>query len=464
MPNTFAYLVLFLWPIVALIALWRRPLPEAIAWAIIAGYLLLPSLRPGAALDPPLLPAYDKDLAASLAAILLIMARGGRLGPNDAGNSDGLAPVLRGWLPRQRWVRAALLGIIGGSFLTALANTDPLVYGPTVLPGVRTYDAFSVVLNSCVPLIPFILGWKYLGNPQGQRVLLTVFAVAAAFYILPTLFEVRMSPQLSHWIYGFFPHSFAQHIRAGGFRPVVFLHHALWLGQFLAVGFLVAIGLSKLTNRRGRLRYALTAAALLITLLLAKNLGALLLALIFAPVILFRQARGQLLVAAIVASLVMTFPALRASGLIPVEQFANAIESLSPDRADSFRFRIANENAMLDKAAVRPLLGWGSWNRWRVYDDEGRDTTVSDGMWIITLAEGGWLRYLSVFGLLGLPMLLAGRRSRRLALDRSTATIAIVLAVNMLDLIPNASLTPLTWLFAGSLTGRLEVGSAAVTV
>jgi hypothetical protein len=310
-----------------------------------------------------------------------------------------------------------------------------------------------------VPLIPFILGWKYLGNPQGQRVLLTVLAVAAAVYMLPTLFEVRMSPQLSTWIYGFFPHSFAQHMRAGGFRPVVFLHHALWLGQLLAVGFLAAIGLSKLTNRRSRLRYALIAAALLVTLWLSKNLGALLLALTFAPVIWFRQARGQLLVAAIVASLVMSFPALRASGLIPVEQFANAIESLSPQRADSFRFRVANENGLLDRAAVRPLLGWGSWGRWRVYDDEGRELTVSDGMWIITLAEGGWLRYLSMFALLGVPILLAARRARRLELDRSTATIAVLLAVNMLDLIPNATLTPLTWLIAGSLAGRLELGS-----
>jgi hypothetical protein len=265
-----------------------------------------------------------------------------------------------------------------------------------------------------------------------------------------------MSPQLSTWIYGFFPHSFAQHARAGGFRPVVFLHHGLWLGQFLVLGFLASIGLSKMTSSRSSRRYALVAAALLITLWLSKSLGVILLGLAFAPVILFREARGQLLVAAIIASLVMTYPALRASGLVPVQQFANAVESLSPERADSFRVRVAHENALLEKAALRSILGWGIWNRWRVYDEEGRDITISDGGWIITLATGGWVGYLSVFGLLAVPVLLAARHARRLELDRSSATIAILLAVNMIDLIPNATLTPLTWLLAGSLAGRLS--------
>ena len=57
--------------------------------------------------------------------------------------------------------------------------------------------------------------------------------VAGLIYSLPMLFEVRMSPQLHTWIYGYFPHSFGQQMRDGGFRPVVFIGHGLGVAFFV---------------------------------------------------------------------------------------------------------------------------------------------------------------------------------------------------------------------------------------
>ena len=58
-------------------------------------------------------------------------------------------------------------------------------------------------------------------------------------YSLPMLFEIRISPQLHRWVYGYFPNdAFVQQMRGGGFRPVVFFPHGLALALFTAIALL----------------------------------------------------------------------------------------------------------------------------------------------------------------------------------------------------------------------------------
>lgn len=54
--------------------------------------------------------------------------------------------------------------------------------------------------------------------------------IAGLIYTVPMLYEIRMSPQLHTIFYGYFPHSFGQQARGGGFRPVVFMGHGLLVG------------------------------------------------------------------------------------------------------------------------------------------------------------------------------------------------------------------------------------------
>ena len=61
--------------------------------------------------------------------------------------------------------------------------------------------------------------------------------------------------------------------------------------------------------------------------------------------------------------------------------------------------------------------------------------------------------YIACFGLLGGSFLIAFRARRTLTEAYATVGLLLVLMVNLLDLIPNASLSPLTWLLAGSLSG-----------
>ncbi|MEC9311903.1 MAG: hypothetical protein VYA97_09080, partial [Pseudomonadota bacterium] len=98
------------------------------------------------------------------------------------------------------------------------------------------------------------------------------------------------------------------------------------------------------------------------------------------------------------------------------------------------------------------------WYRNGLFNEYGQKTSVADGTWIIEIGVRGWVGYLGFFGLLTLPIILLAFRARQLALDGGTAGLMIILAANLVDLIPNSSLVPITWMIAGALAGRYELG------
>ncbi|MBL0871526.1 MAG: hypothetical protein IBJ18_13215, partial [Phycisphaerales bacterium] len=56
MPNLFAYLVLFSWPLVAVVLFRLMSVQRALVWTLIAGHLLLPSAT---GIKFPMLPVID---------------------------------------------------------------------------------------------------------------------------------------------------------------------------------------------------------------------------------------------------------------------------------------------------------------------------------------------------------------------------------------------------------------------
>jgi hypothetical protein len=137
----------------------------------------------------------------------------------------------------------------------------------------------------------------------------------------------------------------------------------------------------------------------------------------------------------------------------------DAAASVNEDRAGSLQFRFDNEGRLLERASQRPLFGWGRWGRSRVYDESGSDIGVTDGRWTITLGQFGILGFLVEFGLLAWPVFWAASALRFAESERDSvflAALALIIAINMIDLLPNASLSPWTWLLAGALLGRAE--------
>jgi hypothetical protein len=334
---------------------------------------------------------------------------------------------------------------------TIWTNRDPLIVGDTALPALSLYDALSAAAYKIIDLIPFLLGYNLLKGPKGHHKILRVLTTSALIYTILMLIEVRLSPQIHVWIYGFFPHSFGQQIRDGGFRPVVFLGHGLVVAIFTAMAVVAGAYLAKTHSKIFGMPALSLTIYLFAVLLLCRSFGALALTLWAIPMMVALREKSLSRVCAIVAISVLSYPALRGADIVPVQWVADNVAGYSAERSGSFQFRIDNEEALLIKARQRPLFGWGGYGRNRVYEEStGRDTSITDGTWIIIVGVYGWVGYLAAFGLLGLPMIT--NWIRRGNLEPPTAALSLVLAINLVDLLPNSSLSPLTWLIAGSLT------------
>ncbi|MEM1300943.1 MAG: hypothetical protein AAGH17_00030 [Pseudomonadota bacterium] len=449
-----AQLALLAWPVLTLIVAQRLSFHKTILVSLIGGFLLLPTKT---GWDFPLLPAFDKDSIPGFTLLVLAL-----LLPRAGGASEATAQLeLPGWLPRTGLAILGLVLMIVGNQMTALTNGESLSFGPTNIPGLRIYDGFSLILGALTMLVPFFLGRKFFAHPETHVLLLKGLIIAAVGYSFLALYEARMSPQLNIMLYGFFPHSFPQHVRAGGYRPIVFTEHGLQLALFFAASTLAAFGVWRSVESKRRRIFLLAAFWLLGTLVLMNSLGALIIAVVFLPVVLFLGRPVQLLCAAIVCSMILLYPMLRGADLFPTDRLVSMAAAINPGRAPSLAFRFRNEAVLLERAGDKPLFGWGGWNRNRVFDPEtGQDTTVTDGAWVVLIGTRGWIGYLAIFGLLAAPGILLAANRRRYDVSPITVTLALVLTASLVDLIPNGFLSPVTILLAGALWGRLELGGS----
>ena len=439
------------WPVVVIILFQKLERPAAVAISIIAAYLLLP-VEGG--IDLPLLPPIDKNTVAVIAALTVAW---------QMSRTDIKATVLDGWLPRHTGLRILIFVAVASAMLTVVFNGDQVSYGPVVLPGLRLYDAFSAMMGAALMMLPLILARKYLAHPEQHVLLLTILCVAGLCYSLLALYEVRMSPQLNRMVYGFFPHSWAQHLRGNGFRPIVFLSHGLQLAIFFTGTIIAACALMRIHAEKQRMLYLCAALWLFMTLVLAKSIGALAIALLLVPIAALLSVRMQMLAAAVLTILVVSYPLSRGAGWVPIERIQSIATQIDPQRGASLGTRLQNEEAMLEKASVRPLFGWGRWGRSRIYDENGRDISIADGYWAISIGVGGWVKFLSEFLLLGGAVVLLALRQRIYNIGMETSALALIVAGWMVDLLPNSALTPLLWLVAGALWGRVELGKIAQT-
>lgn len=462
MPNLLAHVVFYCWPLVMVLMFRSMPLAQALSVSLIGAYLFVPL---GVRLDLTVVPPLDKTSLPSFTALLLclLLAQRDRMvervqAAAMRGGTRGKAQVES--VPRRGLPRVMVLGLLGLTLVfpvaTVLNNSDTLVYGPRVLRGLRPWDMGSILQGVFVTMIPFMLGMWYLGTTQRHVVLLRALVVLGLVYSLLAAYEIRMSPQLNVRIYGFFPHSWLQHVRGDGFRPLVFLGHGLWLAIFMASATLAACVLWRqaLRERIAAAPWMFAAVWMFLILMLSRSLGAQAIAILIAPIILLAPPRLQIIAAAVIAMTVLTFPMLRGAGYVPTDSVVQAVERINPARASSLQFRFDNEDLLLEKANLKPLTGWGTWGRNRVFDEEtGRDLSVTDGAWVIYMGVYGWIGYIAAFGLLTLPVVILAIR-RREQLAPASAGLALVSAAGLMDLIPNSTLTPVTWLIGGALAGR----------
>jgi len=339
---------------------------------------------------------------------------------------------------------AALL--VAGPFATALANDmDLYEAGSAALAGLTTWAG------------PYLLGRVYFGSGRTAAQLASALVVGGLVYVPFCLWEMRMSPTLHASLYGFGTFQFLQSLRFGGYRPAVFLGHGLPLAMFMASTAVVAYWLwrARVQANIARVPSAWAAGALVGTTVLCRSAGA---AILLAVGIGLLEAGRRLRSSALALALLLvpaSYCTARVAGWSG-EGLVDLIASLiNEERADSLEFRMRNENLMVEKAMQQPWLGWGRWGRFFVYDERGRDISVPDGLWIITLGSAGLLGLTSLGLLLAAPVFLLLRRfparhwtNPRLA---PAAALAVVIMLWAVDEILNAFVSPVFVVMAGAL-------------
>lgn len=443
MANIIAYFVLLGWPVFVSQLFKRNPLNKAIILSILLGYLLLPV---GLEVDFPLIPPFNKESIPSLAVFFILRYILGKRVPSFS--KPGLFDLL-------------LLVFLLSPIITVLMNSENVYKGSYVIPGLGMRDIISIIIRQWIILIPLFLGRQFLKEPKDLKLILQLLTILGLAYSLLVLFEIRMSPQLHRWIYGYHSVGFGQQKRGGGFRSTVFLGHGLWVSFYMLVALWAAtMNLSlkqKITKSVSNKKIIIY---LFIVLLFNKSLGSLVYALIIIPLIYWEKVG---LISICIRGLVIVcilYPMLRVYNYFPIEKILEWAYSYDAARGQSLQFRFDQEHALLARAKEKLLSGWGGWGRNRVYDAEtGADISITDGRWIITMGIYGLIGFIAEFGLLLYPAYKGASLINRVKESKDKILIigfSLMLVIYVVDLLPNDPLSPLTWLIAGALMGNIE--------
>jgi hypothetical protein len=381
---------------------------------------------------------------------------------------------------RLHWIDIPMLVWCFSPMASSLAN------------GLGPYDGLAEALSQTVTWgFPYWLGRLYLGSLGGLKQLAIGIVGGGLIYVPLCLFETRMSPQLHKWLYGFYPQSFDQAMRYGGFRPFVFMQHGLMVGMWLMTATLLAFwlwrsGLLQSTLAKMRspsifsnvpwLKNKISAEQiannkllalgvvliLAVTFILEKSTGAYFL-LLLAGFLIFSirwwKTSALLFLIPCIISGYLVFAST--GGITPqvIQQVSSTMTWVTnEDRAASLVFRLENEAKLTAKARRQSLFGWGGWGRARIYDDYGNDISVTDSLWIIAFGNQGIVGLVSlmsalIFPVLGFVVLRCPAQTWHHPQVLPAAVLAVALMMYTIDCLINAMVNPIYTLVAGGLAG-----------
>lgn len=386
-------------------------------------------------IDLPVIPALDKTSIPAISAMCWCFL------------------IKKTWIPVvPQLTREKILffGIFVCIVITTLNNPEPFFDGEKIIRGLTLYDGISWAIKMYFNLIPFLLASKIVRTPEDIYRLTRMMMITGILYTPAILFEIRMSPQLHSWIYGFFPHTFNQMVRFDGFRPVVFIGHGLLVAILMVFVCGMTATFAKMRLRLLNIPTAWILLYLLIVLVLCKSVGAWMIGLVAVISILILPANAKQKAGTAIAMLIVMYPLISLWGWFPHDFLLEKAAFFGPDRVQSLEFRFDNEAALLQHARDKIYLGWGSWGRNRLFD-----STV-DGYLIALLGTSGMLGYLMVTGLVMSSILRVRHAMIQAPLlqeKRLISSLSILIALMMVDQIPNSSLTAIVWFFSGALVG-----------
>lgn len=346
---------------------------------------------------------------------------------------------------RLQWFDLPVVVICLSPFFSSLSN------------GLGAYDGGAGVFASAMKwAAPYFLGRVYLGSPGAVLESAQALVLGGMAYLPFCLWEIRVSPQLHRQIYGFHQHSFAQHIRDGHYRPMLFMAHGLMVAMFMASAALVAFWLwrSRSVEKFAGIGAPWVVLALTVVTALCRSVGALL---ILLTGMLCLEATRRVRSSALLLLLALgpsAYCTVRISGWDAMPLVIEAERWLGPNRAESLRIRIVNERDLTAHALTKPLLGWGGWKSFRLHDEEGRDVSIVDSMWILRLGTVGLIGLIASGVFLALPLLLLLRAFPPAQWSHPrvapAASLAAAVAAWGVDNLSNAMMSPVFPAIAGA--------------
>jgi len=346
---------------------------------------------------------------------------------------------------------------------STLLNQDPLEYAGTDLPGSTPYDIISNCTLDLLVFIPFVIGRNVYNRIEDTEYMFKALTVFALIYSVLMFYEIRMSPHLHESIYGYFPSDYVQAIRGDSVRPIVFIGHGLALAFWFSIATIAALALHKAkvsVQLFGRTFSGLKLLIYLIVALLACQTASVVIYIIIAIImIFFMKEKKQMTLSLVMTAMVMVYPINATSQFIKYSDVLEFVGQYSDERKDSLQTRFLNETRLTVRALERPYFGWSGWGRSRVYQG-GRDITVTDGEWIITLGHWGLVGFVLYYLMLIYPIILARKSYRYITNEKHRiyfVTLVIMLAIGIVDSVPNTGMMPVHMLLAGALLGQSEL-------
>lgn len=378
-------------------------------------------------------------------------------------------------LPPYTKISAACYGILLGTLIYDTARLTSFKPGWLDVPMVIycLCPIVSQVSNGGSPIsptvnqivtwgLPYFLGRLYVGNLEGLRQLAIGIFAGGLAYIPFTLVEGVRGPILHQMIYGVNAfEDWGQARRLGGWRPVVFMQHGLMVGLWMMTAALIAVWLWQTGTLKKFMGRNIKTLAIILTIafFLCRSTGAYSLFVIALLILfcakLFRTSLPLLLI----IGYIVFYLYIAASGQFSSEDVIGFITQIfGEERASSLKFRFDNEEILGEKARQRFLFGWGDSGGNRVYNEWGKDISVTDSLWIIAFGINGLVGLVSLFSSLLLPVIVFcvfkyPARTWSNPKVAPAATLGVALTMYVFDCVLNAMTNPIFALIAGGISG-----------
>lgn len=424
-------LTMFGWPVIVALLFALLPSRRAVLLSLLLAWLFLPM----ASFKVPGIPDYTKVTATEVGIVFGTIL----FDPN------------RFFALRFKWIDLPMAIWCFWPLATSIHN------------GLGVYDGISSIFTHTMDWgAPYVIGRGYFGDIEGLRDLAVAILIGGLIYVPLCWFEIILSPQLHNWIYGYHQAPMFGTHRYGGFRPLVFMQNGLAVGLWMVEASIIAIWLwyTKSLSRIHRIPMGALALILFITAVGCKSTGALCLLLIgLALLYICRRVRSSIPLFIFIL-LIPTYIGMRLKHEITPDGTGAFLSNFfEASRANSFVFRIKNEELLSEKAMQEPIFGWGGWGRSEIKSDSGQRLSITDSLWIIALGHNGLVGLISLFTAMLMPACLAWRRyPPNSSADLGLASLQVISIIQILfavDCLSNAMINPIYLVAIGGVTSLL---------